>query len=175
MSCLYAVESTLDNLSAVSRASPGTCGCGQVRANRLKRTCSYLFLSSMFWKPFLKFLKGGSCKTMVCYSSRSTPLNKFNCSSRIKPGIRRTPAPHPFWKPKNNVGEYISCGQVKYLKEISWPTPQTFQGYWGGCICQYNQLFGNKSYGQGYDILEPQAKPLRGRASFFAMQIGYII
>ena len=35
----------MENLSAVTYASTGTCGCGQVRAKRLKRAFSYMFFS----------------------------------------------------------------------------------------------------------------------------------
>ena len=35
----------LDNLDAVSCASTGTCGCGQVRANRLEHAFSCFFVS----------------------------------------------------------------------------------------------------------------------------------
>jgi hypothetical protein len=46
----------MENLSAVTYASTGTCGCGQVRAKRLKRAFSYVFFLSQML--LVKFLRG---------------------------------------------------------------------------------------------------------------------
>ena len=60
----------MENLSAVSYASTGTCGCGQVRANRLKRAFSCVFLSPSF---AYKILRGGGAKPWYFTALEATP------------------------------------------------------------------------------------------------------
>ena len=146
----------MENLSAVSYASTGACGCGQARANRLKRAFSCL--------PKLCRKKnwGGRCKTMAFYSSRSHPprnsiaavgfrfwissktrggSSQRSCAvcfliyvhpidiARLKSGIRRTP--HLFWKPKKHVGGggyFTWSGEIFLRKILPYLPPQIFQG-----------------------------------------------
>ena len=55
----------MENFIAVSYASAGTSGCGQVRANGLKRAFPCFLLSPSF---ACEILEGGRCKTTVFYS-----------------------------------------------------------------------------------------------------------
>ena len=62
-------------LSAVSYASKGICGCGQVRAKRLERAFSFFLLPNLACGIF----EGGGMKkkNMVFYSPNGPPYNSI--------------------------------------------------------------------------------------------------
>ena len=96
----------MENLSAVSYASTGICGCGQVRAKRLKQAFSFFSLPKfslwIFWrggdaKPWYftaleatpppnlvcGIFEGGDAKPWYFTALEATPPHKFHCRSRI--------------------------------------------------------------------------------------------
>ena len=68
----------MENLSAASYASTGTCWCGKVRANRLKHAFSYVFLSPSF---ACEIFWGGA--EPWYFTALEAALQKFHGSSRI--------------------------------------------------------------------------------------------
>ena len=60
----------MENLSAVSYASTGTCGCGQVRARWLKCAFSCVFLSPSF---ACEIFEGGGAKPLYFTALEAIP------------------------------------------------------------------------------------------------------